>query len=160
MHLMHRYTEFSGLLAKMSQLAREELLHFQQVVEILVERDIPYCRLGSSRYASGLRSHIRAGKAQTLTDILIIGAFIEARSCERFAGLVTCLDDEGDSRLAWFYLGLLKSEARHFQDYLELARIHSAADIDSRIDDFRLIEAELVTSADSRFRFHSGIPIR
>ena len=35
MNLMYRYTSKPDLLTKMAQLAREELLHFQQVVEIL-----------------------------------------------------------------------------------------------------------------------------
>ncbi|MFL2856064.1 MAG: tRNA isopentenyl-2-thiomethyl-A-37 hydroxylase MiaE, partial [Pseudohongiellaceae bacterium] len=38
MNLMYRYTTRPELLNKMSQLAREELLHFQQVVEILAFR--------------------------------------------------------------------------------------------------------------------------
>ena len=35
MKLMYRYTDNATLLSKMSQLAREELLHFQQVVELM-----------------------------------------------------------------------------------------------------------------------------
>src|SRR5690554_5689017 len=59
MNLMYRYVERTELLRKMSQLAREELLHFEQVVNLMRERDIPYVHLGPARYASSLRAHVR-----------------------------------------------------------------------------------------------------
>ena len=156
MSLMYRYTTRTELLLKMSRLAREELLHFQQVVEILAARQIGYLRLSPSRYASGLRSLIAEDERHKLIDTLVVGAFIEARSCERFAGLAPRLDD----RLQRFYRGLLHSEARHFQDYLELASGYtdSAEELQARIDAFAEKEAELVLSPDTEFRFHSGPP--
>jgi tRNA 2-(methylsulfanyl)-N6-isopentenyladenosine37 hydroxylase len=58
-----------------------------------------------------------------------------------------------------FYHGLLKSEARHFQDYLKLAYLYGeAADIDATIVRVRERERELIESPDSEFRFHSGVP--
>lgn len=154
MNLMYRHTKKTELLKKMSQLAREELLHFQQVVEILQARNIEYVRLSPSRYASGLRSLISANENHNLIDTLIIGALIEARSCERFARLVPLLDDE----LGKFYRSLLKSESRHFEDYLSLARLYSETDITNRIEQFVSKEAELIISSDNLFRFHSGVP--
>ena len=154
MNLMYRYTSKPDLLIKMAQLAREELLHFQQLVKILVQREIEYIRLSPSRYAAALFSHVSAGGNERLVDILIIGAFIEARSCERFACLAPLLDAE----LQRHYRGLLKSEARHFEDYLQLARNTSEGDIDARIASFAAIEVELILSPDPLFRFHSGIP--
>ena len=154
MNLMYRYTTRSELLNKMSQLAREELLHFQQVVEILASREIKYVRLGPSRYAAGLRNLFAGDEHQYLIDTLISGAFIEARSCERFAKLVPHLDQE----LAKFYTSLLKSEARHFKDYLELAELYSEEDIAERVEEFRQRENELISTPDEIFRFHSGVP--
>ena len=154
MNLMYRYTTRSELLNKMSQLAREELLHFQQVVEILASREIKYVRLGPSRYAAGLRNLFAGDEHQYLIDTLISGAFIEARSCERFAKLVPHLDQE----LAKFYTSLLKSEERHFKDYLELAELYSEEDIAERVEEFRQRENELISTPDVIFRFHSGVP--
>ena len=74
MKLMYRYTDNSTLLAKMSQLAREELLHFQQVVELMRERGIKYTQLAPSRYAAGLRQHISHSESLALVDTLLIGA--------------------------------------------------------------------------------------
>jgi tRNA-(ms[2]io[6]A)-hydroxylase len=154
MNLMYRHVEHAELLQKMSQLAREELLHFEQVVRLMRGRNIPYGHLGPSRYASSLRSHARPNDPGRLVDILIIGAYVEARSCERFAALVPHLDEE----LGRFYQSLLRSEARHFEDYLHLARSCADADIDDRIAWFAQVERDLIESPDTEFRFHSGLP--
>lgn len=154
MNLMYRHTEKPDLLKKMSQLAREELLHFQQVVEIMQVRGIKYIRLSPSRYAAGLRELIAKEEREQLIDTLIVGAFIEARSCERFSKLAPLLDSE----LQKFYRSLLKSEARHFEDYLALAQGYSTKDIAEKVEMFALEEGRLITTADTEFRFHSGPP--
>lgn len=154
MSLMYRYVDRDNLLTKMSQLAREELLHFEQVHKIMRRRNIPYVHLEASRYAHGLRQHIRTHEPAKLVDTLIIGAFVEARSCERFAVLIPHLDDE----LAKFYRSLLKSEARHFEDYLSLAEEYAGEPIDERIAFFRALEHQLIVEPDNEFRVHSGPP--
>jgi tRNA-(ms[2]io[6]A)-hydroxylase len=154
MNLMYRYTAFSTLLEKMSQLAREELLHFEQVVRLMRARNIAYTHLGPSRYAASLREHVRSHEPARLVDILIIGAFVEARSCERFAALAPFLDAE----LGRFYLSLLRSEARHFEDYLQLARDCAGEDISARVQFFAGLERGLIETSDPEFRFHSGMP--
>lgn len=143
-----------SLLNKMSRLAREELRHYEQVLAIMVRRNITYTHLGAGRYAGQLSSAIRTFEPEKLVDTLIMGAFIEARSCERFAALSLWLDDE----LKKFYLSLLKSERRHFQDYLTLAEGIHGAPIDDRVMLFAGIEQDTIESPDPNFRFHSGIP--
>lgn len=158
MSLMYRYVDRPLLLTKMSQLAREELLHFEQVIKIMQVRGVEYRHLSASRYAEGLRRHVRAEDPARLVDILIIGAYIEARSCERFARLIPHLDAE----LAKFYRGLVKSEGRHYEDYLMLARRYAAeggeASVEERIAFFADCEQRLIRSPDAVFRFHSGLP--
>lgn len=154
MSLLYRYVDQPLLLSKMSQLAREELLHFEQVVVLMEKRGVAYEHLTASRYAEGLRKHMRSSDPERLIDLLIIGALIEARSCERFARLIPYLDEE----LARFYRTLVKSEGRHFEDYLLLARQQTADSLDERIAFFVAREAELITSPDTAFRFHSGVP--
>ena len=153
MNLMYRYVDNFDLLNKMSRLAREELRHFEQVLEILESRNIPYVHLTASRYAGSLRKIARKDEPGKLIDVLIIGSIIEARSCERFARIAPHLDEE----LHKFYLSLLKSEARHYSDYLGLARDAAGGeDIEQRVLEFLTLEKELVESADEEFRFHSG----
>ena len=155
MNLMYRHTTKLELLNKMSQLAREELLHFQQVVQVMTEREIEYVRLGPSRYAARLRELVSGNEKEGLIDTLIVGAFIEARSCERFSKLAPMLD----VKLERFYKSLLKSEARHFEDYLQLAQLYSDKDIGDRIEEFKTLENQLINSPDDKFRFHSGVPV-
>ena len=151
--LMHRYTDNLVLLNKMSRLAREELRHFEQVIKIMAARDITYEPLSASRYAQGLHKGVRRQEPGRLIDTLIVGALIEARSCERFVRLAPELDKE----LGDFYFSLLKSEARHYSDYLRLAEsLASDGDLADRLEYFRGLEAGLVESEDTEFRFHSG----
>ena len=89
-----------------------------------------------------------------MADTLIVGAIIEARSCERFARLIPFVD----KALGRFYQGLLKSEARHYQDYLALAELYSDAKVDLRVEEVLSLEKSLVNGTDKDFRFHSGIP--
>ena len=153
--LMHRYTDNFILLNKMSRLAREELRHFEQVLKIMAQRGVVYEPISASRYAAGLRDEVRRKEPGKLMDTLLVGALIEARSCERFAALIPHLDDV----LADFYTSLLKSEARHFHDYLKLAeQTGSSEEVAERLSSLKAREKELVESTDGEFRFHSGPP--
>ena len=152
--LMFRYAHDGLLCDRMSRLAREELRHYEQVCTIMRRLGISYQSLSAGRYASGLRDLVRSHEPGRCTDTLIVGALIEARSCERFALLIPHIDD----KLARFYRGLLASEARHFRHYLELAGREAAGDFESRLEEIRSREGELATATDSALRFHSGPP--
>ena len=142
------------MIDKMVLLIREELHHFYQVLEIIEEQGLEYRPITASRYAKGMIKHVRTYEPEALIDKLIIGAFIEARSCERFAKLAPHLSPD----IGKFYISLLRSEARHYQDYLELAQQISEVDISERVNYFAEVEADLITSPDSDFKFHSGSP--
>lgn len=154
LNLMYRYVENWDLLNKMSRLAREELRHFEQVIAIMAERGVAYEQISASRYAAELRKLVATHEPQKLVDTLIVGAIIEARSCERFAKLAPHLDPE----LEKFYSSLLKSESRHFEDYLRLAQQAAGKDISERVEMFLAREQELIQAPDEEFRFHSGPP--
>lgn len=153
-NLMFRYVGDFDMMHKMSRLAREELRHYEQVMQIMQKRNIPYEQITPGRYAGELRKIVRTHEPGRYIDTLIIGAIIEARSCERFAKLAPFLD-EG---LKDFYFSLLKSESRHYEDYLKLAkRAAEGKDISERIREFLELERSLIESTDTEFRFHSGI---
>ncbi|MCB1052246.1 MAG: tRNA-(ms[2]io[6]A)-hydroxylase [Acidobacteria bacterium] len=151
LNLMFRYVEKGALLRHLSKLAREELRHFEQVLDIMDQRGVRYQHLSPARYAEGLRRACRTHEPGRLVDILIVGAFIEARSCERFAALAPHLDPE----LRHFYESLLRSESRHYQMYLSMAQ-RFGTDCESRITHFRQLENALILEPDTEFRFHSG----
>lgn len=143
-----------ALINSMVLLIKEELHHFWQVREAMLARNIPYVKITASRYAKGMLKEVRTHEPLTLIDKLICGAYIEARSCERFAALAPWLEED----LQKFYLSLLRSEARHYQDYLALAQQVSQVDITPRVRHFGEVEAALISTPDTEFRFHSGVP--
>ncbi len=154
--LIFTYADDLDLTSRLSRLAREELRHFEQVQKYMIEGGVAFMRLTPSRYAEGLRRAVRHSEPERLLDLLLCGALIEARSCERFVGLAPRLHEP----LASFYRGLAESEARHQSLYLWLAeRRADLADVHARLAALSEIEAELATSPDKQFRFHSGTPI-
>lgn len=153
--LIFSYPEDMALTDRMSRLAREELRHFEQVQKLMQELAVPFVRLSPSRYAAGLRRAIGRSEPSRLLDLMLCGALIEARSCERFQGVAPLLAEP----LRGFYSGLAVSEARHQGLYLRLAEQRTgAADWRARLQELAAIESELVTSPDLQFRFHSGTP--
>lgn len=155
LNLMYRYTDKPRLLHMLSRLAREELRHFEQVIAIMEKRGVHYDHLSASRYAGELRGQVRSHEPARLVDTLLVGALIEARSCERFYALAPHLDDE----LRVFYESLLRSESRHFMDYLALAQSYcDEAELAQRLQALKACEAALIETEDPEFRFHSGVP--
>ena len=156
LNLIFRYVDKPELSMKLSKLAREELRHFEQVLTLLQKRNIDFEHVSASRYAAELRKGVRTSEPHRLVDMMIVSAIVEARSCERFEAVIPVLDEE----LAQFYTSLLKSEARHFQVYLNFAKKYSPEDIQPRVDFFLARDRELVESEDTEFRFHSGSPVK
>jgi tRNA-(ms[2]io[6]A)-hydroxylase len=155
--LMFSYPEDFELADRMSRLAREELRHFELVQQKLRLLQVPFRRMSPSRYGEGLRKAVRRSEPDRCADLLLLGALIEARSHERFVGLVTRLDEP----LASFYDSLAASEARHAGLYLRLAEKRGAGTVAStvaRLAELAAIEAELAVAPDAEFRFHSGTP--
>jgi len=155
--LMFAYAEDLHLADKMSRLAREELRHYEQVAKLINSLKVVPRRLAPGRYAERLRRLVSRSEPQREIDLMICGAFIESRSCERFAALSAAIG----APIGDLFQGLHAAEARHFKVYLDLAkRAAERADLEwqTRLDEFGALEAELITSPDPVFRFHSGPP--
>lgn len=157
MNLIYRYVDKPDLMMRLSRLAREEMRHFEQVLAILQRREIDYIHITPGRYAGELRKGVRTWEPARLVDMLIMGAVVEARSCERFGRLANVIDDR---ELEYFYRNLAESEARHFLVYLRMAREYAQETLGGRIDHFLAEDRRLVESTDSEFRFHSGVVAR
>lgn len=154
-NFMFRYPQYAQLLHAMSRLAREELRHFEQVMQIIQRRGITFIQIRPSGYAKALHQQCRTHEPARLIDELIVGAIIEARSCERFYSVVDYLPED----IADFYRRLVKAEARHFELYLELAQSIAKADITARVDHFMAYENAYIMQPEVDFRFHSGMPV-
>ncbi len=154
---MFAYAEDLELTDKMSRLAREELRHYEQVAKLMKSLRVVPQRLAPGRYAERLRRLVAKTEPEREVDLMVCGAFIEARSCERFAALAPAIVGSAGA----LFQGLHDAEARHYRVYLDLARRAAARngiDLAARVKEFAVREAELITGPDAVFRFHSGVP--
>jgi tRNA 2-(methylsulfanyl)-N6-isopentenyladenosine37 hydroxylase len=151
--LMFTYPEDRRLASTLSRLAREELRHFEQVQKLMITLQVPFERQRPGRYASGLRTALRTHDPGRKLDLLLVGALIEARSCERFRLLAPRLP----AAVSGFYAQLAHSEARHFEQYVGLAQ-EASPEWRERLRELAEHEARLATAPDGQLRFHSGPP--
>ena len=161
--LMFAYPDDRRLAQRMARLAREELRHFEQVDKLMQQLGVEPARLSPARYAGELRKHLATRDPERKLDLLVAGALIESRSCERFERVAPCLPEP----ISGFYSDLAASERRHEGLYLELAR-EAAMAMDAatgqallaaRLEALSQVEADLVMRPDPQFRFHSGTPV-
>lgn len=152
--LIFRYPEHEVLARPLSELAREELEHFELVLEHLKKRGVRYEKLRPAPYAGKLLSIVRTEEPERLLDTMLCCAFIEARSCERMKLLSENLEDEPE--LAEMYAGLLASEARHHGLYIRLAREVFGRDaVEARLPEVAAHEARVVGEAPTEPRLHN-----
>jgi tRNA 2-(methylsulfanyl)-N6-isopentenyladenosine37 hydroxylase len=153
--LMFAYPEDRALSLALSRVAREELRHFEQVLRAMDTLGLAFTRQRPGRYAQELRRALRTDEPDRKLDLLLVGALIEARSCERFALLAPRLPP----LLARLYGDLGTAEARHLTLYLDFARGCAPSAWRARLDALAAREAELATGPDRALRFHSGPPL-
>lgn len=160
MAMIFAYPEDEALALALARLAREELRHFEQVSRLMQDLGVPFRRLQPGRYAGQLRAACATQEPARRLDLLLMAALIEARSCERFGRLAPLLP----APLGNFYADLQRAESRHFGLYLQFAAdACTAAEPlrwQQRLEQLATLEAELVCSPDTQFRFHSGPPAR
>jgi tRNA-(ms[2]io[6]A)-hydroxylase len=153
-----RHADRPTLVEPMVALAREELEHFQQVYRILRRRGLTLGPNDKDAYAGGLIEHVRSGPAEGFLDRLVVAAFIEARSHERFHRLAEALPgakSASERELAPFYRALARAEAGHFKVFTRAAAsLFPEAEVDRRVVRFAEIEAELVERLPWRAAVH------
>ena len=66
--LMYRYIDNPRLMRQASKLAREELRHFEQVLDIMQRRGVEYVHVAPARYAEELRKTVRTYEPHPSTD--------------------------------------------------------------------------------------------
>ncbi|MEE3003706.1 MAG: tRNA-(ms[2]io[6]A)-hydroxylase [Pseudomonadota bacterium] len=152
--MLYSYAKYDKIIEHMPKLAREELKHFEMVTNIIRKRGFVYKPITPSNYAKSLHKHVAKEPNERFLDMLVLAAFIEARSYERFSVIIPYLDGE----LAQFYERLCYSERRHYLLYIDIAREYFSDKVDEKVSYFSLHEAQLITAKDNLFRMHSGVP--
>lgn len=143
----------------LANLAEEELRHFRDVLALLEQRGVALGRPDVDGYAADLRRAANASSDKTpagsLADRLLVGALIEARSCERFRLLSDALTARGDA-LASFYEGLFACEARHYKTLVDLA-VEVLGDeprVRERLDEIARVEGDIAARLGVRPTIH------
>jgi tRNA 2-(methylsulfanyl)-N6-isopentenyladenosine37 hydroxylase len=140
---LEKYRELFPKVDELNAIAIEELQHFQLVLNLLRQRQIPFGQAFPSPWISGLMRSVRSGRREQVIDHLICCALIEGRSCEKFQILARELEHQ-DPELAAFYAGLVESEGNHYATYLLMARDIDERETSARLDFYLDLDAELV----------------
>jgi tRNA 2-(methylsulfanyl)-N6-isopentenyladenosine37 hydroxylase len=159
--LATRADAFPEVVRALVMLAEEELAHFRAVLDELERREVPLGRPPVDAYAAELLRAVLAtardrSPAGALSDRLLVGALIEARSCERFKLLSLALDERGDALLVRFYEELFTAEARHYRQYVDLAGqvLGDEARARTRLAAIAGVEAEVAARFGTRPAIH------
>lgn len=155
--LIARHPQHPFLVTAMLALAQEELHHFRQVLERLERRGVALGRPPADRYVQRLRqiSCEQPGGLGALPDQLLVCAFVEARSCERFRLLAAALEPSDEDDLGRFYARLADAEGRHWELFRDLAaRLCGADPVAARIEQIARLEYDLVRSLPVGPRMH------
>lgn len=153
MNLLFSYVDQPELARAMTGIVREELEHFELVMEKIQERGWPWRKLRPSRYGERLHGLIRREEPGKAVDRLLVAALIEARSCERFGIL---RDHLADRDLAVFFGSLYESEARHHGTYAHLAQLFAPRDeVRARLAVLAEAESAIILEGEPLARVHS-----
>ena len=121
LNLVAHYPEDAELIDAMTALAAEEVTHLRRVSQLLQRRALQPSRRRSNPYVQGLHEHISREREQYFKcDRLLVGALIEARSCERFTRLLDVIVDS-DTEVADLLFDLGPAERRHWETFHRLA---------------------------------------
>ncbi len=154
LHIIIQNPEFDDLVVAMMEIAREEMEHFKQVHEIILQRGYKFGREEKDDYVGELFKFMRRGDGHAMSrvDRLLFAAVIEARSCERFKVLSDNIQDEA---LAKFYRGLMESEAGHYTTFLKFAKKYNEdIDVDKRWKEWLEHEARVIASYGKTEKMH------
>ena len=152
MSMLSHYPDRLELVSAMADLAVEELTHFREVLKWVHQRGLQTGPDQKDPYVIEFRKSIRRGREEFLLDRLLVAAAIEARGAERF-GLIAAALDKGPLKL--FYNSITRSERRHYQLFIDLAKIYLPAQtVNQRWQELREIEAAIVARLPIRAALH------
>lgn len=153
LNMIFRYPNHRAIIDPLTRLAQEELQHFEEVLAHLDRLKVPFERQKPSPYAGKLMTIVRKDEPERLLDLLLVCAFIEARSCERMKLLAENLQD---AELKSLYGSLLASEARHHSMYVDLAlECFSEEEVWPRLEEVAQHEADVIADAPPIPRLHN-----
>jgi tRNA-(ms[2]io[6]A)-hydroxylase len=152
MSMLSHYPDKVELVIAMADLAIEELSHYREVVKWIHRRGLITAADKKDPYIIAFRKVIRKDSEEYMLDRLLTASIIEARGAERFALVAEALEDPA---LKKFYQSIARSEERHFELFLQLAKKYIDEDIiEKRWNELLDIEAEIVKTLPIQAALH------
>ena len=152
MSMLSHYPDRTKLVKAMTDLALEELIHFKQVLKLLMARNVNLADDKKDTYIKDIRKVFRNGRDVFLMDRLLVAAVIEARGYERFSLVAEALPEGKDRD---FYQAIAKSEEKHKNLFVELAyEYFDKAEVDLRLEEILIEEAKICEKLPFRAALH------
>lgn len=148
--IIQKYSDKEKLVEELAPIVTEEWGHFRQVLAELHKRGLKLGRQRKDVYVNKLLEFQKQGghPEDRFLDALLIGALIEARSCERFKRLSEGLDD---AYMRNFYRKFMESEAGHYTLFIELAEHYLPKEkVRARWQEWLQYEAEVMQQMEVR----------
>ncbi|WP_199611168.1 tRNA-(ms[2]io[6]A)-hydroxylase [Flocculibacter collagenilyticus] len=150
--MLSHYPDRRKLVKAMTDLALEELIHFKQVLKLLLDRDVNLGDDKKDTYVKQLRALFRNGSEVFLMDRLLVAGVIEARGHERFSLVAEALPQGKEKE---FYVAIAKSEEKHKNLFVELAYEYFPKEtVDERLEEILIAEAEICAKLPFRAALH------
>lgn len=150
--MLSHYPDRTELVTAMADLAIEELTHYREVLKWIHQRGLTTAPDQKDPYVVAFRQSLRQGREVYFLDRLLLASIIEARGAERFALVANALEP---GPLKKFYQSIARSEERHYELFLDLAKKYLPDDmIDHRWKELLDIEAKIVVDLPIRAALH------
>jgi len=152
MTFVAHYPDRQALVDAMVDLAVEELVHFKEVYKHIRSRGLQFVKDAKDPYVNQFFKAHRKGSEAYFLDRLLIASIIEARGHERFDMIASALEP---GSLKKFYQAIAQSEARHYEQFIELAYLyHDKKSVDNRLEELLSFEAEIIQNLEIRAALH------
>ncbi len=152
MSMVIKQPDREHIIPTMIAIAREELLHFEQVYGVMRRRGLKLVKDEPDPYVNALLADIRHGRDERFLDRLLTFSLVECRGAERFGILCQALTDP---ELARFYRALWGAEVRHGDQFVAMALEYFAPDVVyDRLHHLAEREAEIVRTLPWRPSLH------
>lgn len=141
------------IIPELIETALEELVHFKMVYEVMEKRGVPLpTEMEKDPYITQLMKHLRSGRDDRLLDRMILASIIEMRGAERFQLVAEHVED---AELKKFYTTLWRSEAKHGDIFINLAKHYwDETEIEQRFSQLLDTEAEICSQLKYRAALH------
>ncbi len=153
MSFIAKYPDRKEIIPELIETGIEELEHFQQVYNLMAERNIPLpSSMGEDPYVKALIKRCHSGREERFMDRLLIASIVETRGAERFKMVAEHLED---SNLKKFYKMLWTSEAKHGHIFVKMALNYFEKDeVYKRLEWWVEQEQEIIDSLEIRAALH------